>query len=115
MKKPLFIVSVFLVLSLMFAASALAGSTLQGILKKGEVTVGTSGTQPPMTATSKKGELMGMDIDISRAAAEAMGVKLRFVTMPFSELLPALEAGKIDLLRACDKITSQLRAHVRSC
>ena len=27
-----------------------------------------------------------------------MGVKLRLATMPFSELLPALEAGRIDMI-----------------
>jgi polar amino acid transport system substrate-binding protein len=107
MKKALVIVSVFLVLSLVFAAGALAGSTLQGILQKGALAVGTSGTQPPLSATNKKGELMGMDIDISRAVAEAMGVKLRFVTMPFAELLPALEAGKVDMILSGMTITAE--------
>jgi ABC-type amino acid transport substrate-binding protein len=36
--------------------------------------VGTSGAQPPMTATTKKGEIIGLDADISRAMADAMGV-----------------------------------------
>lgn len=98
MKKAFFTVSVFLVLSLVFAASAPAGSSLQRIVKNRELAVGMTGTQPPMTATSKKGELMGMDVDISKAMAEALGVKLRFVTMPFAELLPALEAGKVDVV-----------------
>jgi polar amino acid transport system substrate-binding protein len=98
MKKLFFFVSVLLLSSLMVAVSALAGSTLERIVKKGELAVGTSGTQPPMSATNKKGELMGLDIDISRAMADAMGVKLKFVPMPFAELLPALEAGKVDMV-----------------
>jgi polar amino acid transport system substrate-binding protein len=98
MKKTCFFVSLFIALFLVFAADASAGSALQRIMKKGELAVGTAGTQPPMTATSKKGEIIGMDVDISRAMADALGVKLRFVTMPFAELLPALEAGKVDMV-----------------
>lgn len=107
MKKAFFFVSLFLALSLVFSAGVSAGSALQRIMKKGELAVGTTGTQPPMSATSKKGELMGMDIDISRAMADAMGVKLRFVTMPFAELLPALEAGKVDMILSGMTMTAE--------
>lgn len=98
MKKLFFLVSLFFVLSFLFISSASAGSTLQSIMKKGEVTIGTTGTQPPMTAISKTGKIIGMDADISLAMANALGVKLKLVTMPFDELLPALEAGKVDMV-----------------
>ena len=98
MKRLLSFVSVLFLSSLMVATGASAGSALDRIVKKGELAVGTSGTQPPMSATNKKGELMGMDVELSKAMAEAMGVKLRFVQMPFAELLPALEAGKVDMV-----------------
>jgi polar amino acid transport system substrate-binding protein len=91
----------------MFAMAASAGSALERIIKKGELVVGTTGTQPPMTATSKKGEIIGLDVDISRAMASAMGVKLKFVPMPFAELLPALEAGKVDLVLSDMTITAE--------
>ena len=107
MKKLFFFVSVLFLLSLMVATGASAGSALDRIVKKGELAVGTSGTQPPMSATSKKGELMGMDVDISRAMAEAMGVKLKFVPIPFAELLPALEAGKVDMVLSGMTITAE--------
>lgn len=98
MKKLFFLVSVFFVLSLSYISVASAGSALQRIIEKGELAIGTTGTQPPMTATSKNGKIIGMDADISIAMAEALGVKLKFVTMPFDELLPALEAGKVDMV-----------------
>ena len=107
MKKTPIFVALFLVLSLTFAMSASAGSALDRIMKKGELAVGTSGTQPPMSATTKKGELIGMDIDISRAMADALGVKLKFVTMPFAELLPALEAGKVDMILSGMTMTAE--------
>lgn len=98
MKKLFFFVSVLFLMSLMVSTGASAGSSMERIIKKGELAVGTSGTQPPMSATNKKGELIGMDVDLSRAMADAMGVKLKFVPMPFAELLPALEAGKVDMV-----------------
>jgi polar amino acid transport system substrate-binding protein len=96
MKKA--IVVLFLILSLIFAVNASAGQSLERILKKGELVVGTSGSQPPMTAVTKKGEIIGLDADISRAIAAAMGVKLKFALKPFAELLPALEVGQVDMV-----------------
>jgi len=107
MKKIFFFGSVLFLLSLMVAAGASAGSAMERIVKKGELAVGTSGTQPPMSATNKKGELIGMDVDISRAMADAMGVKLKFVQMPFAELLPALEGGKVDMVLSGMTITAE--------
>ena len=91
----------------MSAMAASAGSTLERITKKGELVVGTSGTQPPMTATSKKGEFIGLDVDIARAMANAMGVKLKLHPAPFAELLPALEAGKVDMVLSGMTITGE--------
>jgi len=105
MKKTLFSVAILSVLSLLFAMSVSAGPALDRIIKKGELMVGTSGAQPPMTATTKKGEIIGLDADISRAMAEAMGVKIKFVSMPFAKLLPALEAGQIDMILSGMTIT----------
>jgi len=65
--------------------NAAAGPALERIIKKGELVVGTSGTQPPMTAVTKKGEIIGLDADIARAMAAAMNVRLKFVTKPFEE------------------------------
>lgn len=107
MRKLVCLVSLFLVVSLLFAVGASAGSALERIMKKGELAVGTSGTQPPMSATNKKGELIGMDVDLSRAMADAMGVKLRFAQMPFAELLPALESGKVDMVLSGMTITAE--------
>jgi polar amino acid transport system substrate-binding protein len=62
------------------------------------VIVGITGTQPPLNATNKAGEIIGMDADIAKLIALHMGVKVKFAKMPFAKLLPALEAGKIDMV-----------------
>ena len=81
-----------------FASIAPAASTLAGIQKKGELVVGITGSQPPLNATNKAGEVIGLDADIAQIIALKMGVKIKFAKMSFSELLPALEAGKVDLV-----------------
>ena len=54
MKKTFVFVTLLSALSLMFAMAASAGPVMDRIIKKGELVVGTSGAQPPMTATTKK-------------------------------------------------------------
>jgi polar amino acid transport system substrate-binding protein len=71
---------------------------LDRILQRGELVVGTSGEQPPLTVKTKEGKIIGLDADLARYMANAMGVGLRFEVMPFPELLPALETGKVDMI-----------------
>ena len=75
-----------------------AGPVLDRILKKGELVVGLTGKQPPMNATTKQGALIGLDVDLAHAMADALGVDLKFDTMAFADLLPALVSGKIDVI-----------------
>jgi polar amino acid transport system substrate-binding protein len=107
MKKTFFFVSLLLALSFVLAGNASAGSSMERILKKGELVVGTSGTQPPLSVTNKKGELIGLDVDIVKAMAKALGVNAKFAQMPFAELLPALEAGKVDMVLSGMTITGE--------
>ncbi len=98
MRKIHLTVVVFFGLSLALAATSTAGPVMDRILSKGELVVGTTGTQPPMTATTRDGDLVGWDVDIARAMADALGVKVRFVRLPFPDLLPALGEGKVDVV-----------------
>jgi polar amino acid transport system substrate-binding protein len=83
---------------LLSVSAAPAGTVMDRILKRGELVVGTTANQPPMIATSKSGQIIGFDADIARSIADAMEVKLKFETMPFAQLLPALEKGKVDMI-----------------
>jgi len=105
MKKIFVFVSLFAALSLMFVMPASAGPVMDRIIKKGELVVGTTGAQPPMTATTKKGKLIGLDVDIAKAMADALGVKVKFVSMPFAKLLPALEENQVDIILSGMTIT----------
>jgi len=96
-KRMLCVLVVVLALALA-ALDTAAGPVMDRILAKKVLVVGTSGQQPPMSATAKSGELIGMDIDLANAMAEGLGVAVEFVRMPFAELLPGLEAGQADMV-----------------
>jgi polar amino acid transport system substrate-binding protein len=98
MKKIALILTFALALTLVFVSTAPAGKVMDRILEKGELVVGTTASQPPMIATTKSGQIIGFDADLARLIAESMGVQLKFETMPFSELIPALENGKVDMI-----------------
>ena len=105
MKKPVLAVALLLVLALFMAVTVSAGPAMDRIVKAGELVVGTSGAQPPMTAITKKGEIIGLDADIARAMAAAFRIKIKFKILPFADLLPALEAGQVDMILSSMTIT----------
>ncbi|UCG14002.1 MAG: transporter substrate-binding domain-containing protein [Deltaproteobacteria bacterium] len=80
-------------------------SSLQKILQKGELVVGTAGSMPPLNMTTKHGEVIGLEADLASNMAKAMGVKLKLKPMEFSKLLTALEQGKVDMVLSGMTIT----------
>ena len=110
--RPLLLVGILLVAVVTGCAGMNAGTTptrtapvLDRIMEKGELVVGTAGSMPPLNMTTKDGQVVGIEPDIARYIASAMGVTLKIETMPFAELLPALEAGKVDMVLSNMTIT----------
>jgi len=77
------------------------------ILASGELRVGMSGNQPPFNMKNRAGKLMGMDVDLAVGLARTMGVEVKLVSMPFQELLPALEKGEIDIVLSGMTMTTE--------
>jgi len=71
---------------------------LSRIHKSGKLILGTSGTMPLMSEKTMTGEVIGYDIDLANALAESMGVELVTKVLPFNELIPALQQGKVDIV-----------------
>ena len=86
-------------------ANASASPVIDRILQRGELVVGMAGSMPPLNMTSKEGELIGYEVDLAKAMAAAMGVRAKLEVIPFAELLPALQSGKIDLILSNMTIT----------
>lgn len=80
------------------AEAAGVSPVLDRIQAKKELVVGTAANMPPLNMTTKEGQIIGVDIDLARIFAAAMDAKLTLKTMNFSDLLPALEAGQVDMI-----------------
>lgn len=94
---------VFLFITLIFITitNASAGGTspvLDRIQKSGKLVLGTSGNMPLMSEKTLTGEVIGYDIDLATALASSMGVELETKVIPFDQLIPALETGKVDVV-----------------
>lgn len=113
MKSIRFIIVSILALLLFTACTQMQqGSTgsssspvLDRIQKRGVLTVGTMGNMPPLNMTTRDEEIIGLEPDIARMMAKAMGVEVKFVTKPFPELLPALQTGEVDMVLSGMTIT----------
>jgi polar amino acid transport system substrate-binding protein len=87
------------------AATSSPSPTLNRILERGSLVVGMTGDMPPLNMTKKDGVIVGMEPDLAGYMADAMGVKLEISTMPFGDLLGALERGEIDMVMSGMTIT----------
>jgi len=104
--------SLCLVLVIGVSLTGLSQSTPQKIVKNGQIRIGMSGNQPPFSAQSKVGGLIGYEVDLAEMLAKAMEVELEIVQIPFPELLPALEDGKVDAVMSGMTITIERNLRV---
>lgn len=75
------------------------------IRKDGFFVVGTEPSYPPFEYLSKSGKLVGFDIDLIRLLAQEMELKVRFKTMQFDAIFPAVLKEEIDLGVSCISVT----------
>ena len=113
MKKSMLLIVGLLLLALVTGCAGMNTGTstartspvMDRIIQNGELVVGTAGSMPPLNMTTKDGQVVGIEPDIARYIAGAMGVELRLEAIPFAELLPALESGKVDMVLSNMTIT----------
>jgi len=101
------LLSGLVILSATFSLHSMAGDTLQRVVDFKVLKVGMSGNQPPLTMKNREGGLMGFDVDLAKALADAMKVQLEIVPMPFGDLMQALEDDKIDMVMSGLAITPE--------
>ena len=83
-----------------------SASILEEIKKRGVMKVGMS-TFVPWAMRSKTGELVGFEIDVATKLAADMEVEVEFVPTAWSGIIPALIAGKFDVIIGGMSITPQ--------
>lgn len=70
--------------------------------------MGTSAEFPPFTMRAAAGSLVvGFDVEVAKAITDQVGLPLKIEEMAFDRLLPALAAGKVDLVLARLAITEE--------
>ncbi|MHC1791628.1 transporter substrate-binding domain-containing protein [Solidesulfovibrio sp.] len=74
------------------------GSNLRKIVTRGKLIVGMELKFWPFEYVDPQGKPVGFDVDVARTLAERLGVELEIKDMEWTGLIPALTAGKIDLI-----------------
>ncbi|MBV9288852.1 MAG: transporter substrate-binding domain-containing protein [Hyphomicrobiales bacterium] len=85
---------------------ALADDSLAEVKKRGVLTTATEMQFPPFDI-SDNGTYKGLDRDLVDAVAKEMGVKVSYLDLPWTSVLPGLEAKKFDLCIAPVTITKE--------
>jgi polar amino acid transport system substrate-binding protein len=82
-------------------------STIEKIMKRGELRVGFESGYVPFEMTNKKGEFIGFDMDFGRRLAKSMGVKFVPINTAWDGIIPALMTGKLDIIMGGMTITQE--------
>src|ERR1700722_18780672 len=75
---------------------ALADDTLAEVKKRGELVIATEMQFPPFDI-SDNGTYKGVDRDLIDEVGKELGVKVKYLDLPWTSILPGLEARKFDL------------------
>ena len=98
--------AMLLLLAASFATPTLAQQAAQGlssdsvietIKKRGAIKIGLS-IFKPWSMRDKKGELVGFELDVGQKLADDMGVDAEFIPTAWDGIIPALVAGKFDVI-----------------
>ncbi len=82
------------------AHAACTNDVWNKVMERGKVVVGVKADYKPWGFRNTDGEIVGMEIDLAQAAADAMGVELETVAVQSSNRMQFLEQGKIDMMIA---------------
>ncbi|MFV0482270.1 MAG: transporter substrate-binding domain-containing protein [Campylobacteraceae bacterium] len=82
-------------------------STLNSILNKKVLVVGMEPGYMPFEMKSKRGEIIGFDVDIAREMANALGVELKLVPTEWDGIVASLVTGKFDIIISAMTVTSE--------
>jgi polar amino acid transport system substrate-binding protein len=77
---------------------AFAVQTLDALKKAGEIRVGCEAAYVPFTYRDNGGKIIGFDIDFVTKMFEPIGVKPNFIDTQWSGVIPALYAGRFDMI-----------------
>jgi len=85
------------------AASSSSSTNLSSLVpasirSTGTIIFGSPETNPPQLYLNSKQHLTGIDYEFGAAIAKELGLKAKWVNTPFDSLIPAIDAGRIDVV-----------------
>jgi polar amino acid transport system substrate-binding protein len=98
MKRIVSLLLVAVMACCLFAGCAGGAEGWEAIEEKGELIVGLDATFAPMGYTDENGEIVGFDIDLATAAAEILGVKVKFQPIVWDAKEMELSSKRIDCI-----------------
>jgi len=93
------------------STQALAGATLDRVQKNKELVNVLMESYPPFSFLNDKNELDGFDVDVAKAVAQKLGVKLRLETPSWDVIAAGRWSGRYDIC-VCSMTPSKARAEV---
>ncbi|MCM3638104.1 basic amino acid ABC transporter substrate-binding protein [Sporosarcina luteola] len=108
-----FMIGIALVCTSIFLIGCGAGSTKTSgsggdeTSGKRKLVVGTDATYAPMEFMDEKGNIIGIDIDIVNAIAEAAGFEVEYKNYGWDPLFPAVDNGEVDFAVSSITITEE--------
>ena len=99
------------ILALSLSSQAMAGATLDRVESKKEMVNVLMESYPPFSFLNEKNELDGFDVDVAKAVAEKLGVKVRFETPSWDVISAGRWNGRYDIC-ICSMTPSKVRAQV---
>jgi len=101
-------------IKILFAVLLFSGFTLfsqaemiDDVVKRGTLRVGTDPVFMPFQMRDKRGDIVGFEVDLNKAIATALGVKLEIVSISFDGIIPGLLTDKFDLIAAGMTLTQE--------
>lgn len=97
MKKFAKVFALVLAVMLLVSVAASAETLVEKIKAKGKMVVGTEAQYSPYEFKDLNANFVGCDMWLAKQIADAMGVELEIVDMKFDGIIPAVQAGQVDI------------------
>lgn len=98
----------FLLAGLLLVTTLTHATSVSDIKKKGTLVLGTDPTFHPFEFKGADGQIQGFEIDIARAVAADLGVKLDIRAVGFGALMPqSVTSGRVDMAISAITITPE--------
>ncbi len=72
----------------------------------GTLRVGVCATLPPIVSKSA-GTFIGFEVDFAKGLAESLGRRVKFVALPWADLLSSLQNGRVDIVMSGLSVTPE--------